>query len=234
RGGGGVGGVDLRLEREGERVFVVDAGTRVGTRLRGQRLRPGQRVALDDGDELEVAGAFRARFQARAASGAVPAAHQTTHELARAMIHQLLGRGESAHLEVRTGPGAGGRVTLPPPGKELIIGRGEGCDVVIREDELSREHARLRRGWLQTTIADLGSKNGTRVGLRRVRLGDERVLRPGDAIRLGATVLLYDDPVERYLTALDPRPNRVRKLVVAAGALVLVVAVVALVFLLMS
>ncbi len=181
-----------------------------------------------------MAGVFRARFQARAPSGVIPTAQQTTHELARAMIHDLLARGESAHLEVRDGPAAGGRVALPPPGKELVIGRGGGCDVVIRDEELSREHARLRRGWLQTTIADLGSKNGTRVGRTRVRLGAERVLRPGDAIRLGATVLLYDDPVERYMTALDPRANRVRKLVVLAAALVLVGALVTLVLVLMS
>lgn len=229
-----VGGVHLRLEREGDRVFVIDAGTRGGTRLRGARLRPGEKVVLGDGDELEIAGVFRARFQARAASGPLAPALQTTHELARAMIHDLLGRGESAHLEVRDGPAAGGRVSLPPPGKELIIGRGEACDVVIVDDELSREHARLRRGWSQTTIADLGSKNGTRVGRLRVRLGAERVLRPGDAIRLGSTVLIYDDPVERYLTALDPRPNRARKLVVLSAAVLLVGALVTLVLLLMS
>ena len=229
-----VGGVHLRLEREGGRVFVIDAGARGGTRLGGRRLRPGERIALADGDELDIAGVFRARFEARVATGAVAGAPQTTHELARAMIRELLERGESAHLEVRRGPAAGARVPLPPPGKELVIGRGETCDVVIVDDELSREHARLCRGWAQTTIADLGSKNGTRVGHVRVRVGAERVLRPGDAIRLGSTVLVYDDPVERYMTALDPRRSRVRTLVVVGACAVIVAALAALVLVLMS
>ena len=36
---------------------------------------------------------------------------------------------------------------------------------------------------------------------------------PGTRVRLGATTLVYDDPVERYMTALDPRPRRARLLV---------------------
>jgi len=229
-----VGGVHLRLERDGAHVVAIDAGARSGTRRRGEPLRAGQRILLEDGDELDIAGVFRARFQARASSAALPTVQQTTHELARTMVHELLGRGESAHLAVRGGPAAGGRFSLPPPGKDLLIGRGEHCDVVIVDDELSREHARLRRGWLSTTIADLGSKNGTRVGRKRIPEGAERTLRPGDAIRLGATTLVYDDPVERYMTALDPRPRRVRVLVVAAAVAVIVAALATLFLLLWS
>ena len=229
-----VGGVHLRLERDDTRVIAIDAGAKSGTRRRGQPLRAGERIPLEDGDELEIAGVFRARFQARASSAALPTVHQTTHELARTMVHELLGRGESAHLAVRAGPAAGGRFSLPPPGKDLLIGRGEHCDVVIPDDELSREHARLRRGWAATTIADLGSKNGTRLGRKRIPGGAERTLRPGDAIRLGATTLVYDDPVERYMTALDPRPRRARLLVVVASLAVIVAALVTLLLLLAS
>src|SRR5262245_43551114 len=63
-----VGGVHLRLERDGGRIVAIDAGARSGTRRRGVPLRPGERVPLDDGDELDIAGVFRATFQARASS----------------------------------------------------------------------------------------------------------------------------------------------------------------------
>jgi hypothetical protein len=70
------------------------------------------------------------------------------------------------------------------------IGRSRDADCVLRDPNVSRRHAELRRSaagdW---TIADLGSTNGVKVNGRRV--GSTR-LRPGDQVTLGTTTFRFD------------------------------------------
>lgn len=72
---------------------------------------------------------------------------------------------------------------------ELVLGRLDGCDVVLASPAVSRRHAQLvfRDGnWV---IRDLGSMNGTRVN--GVRVGRCR-LRPGDHVALADTLVRID------------------------------------------
>lgn len=58
------------------------------------------------------------------------------------------------------------RVHLPQG--ETVIGRDPECDLPIPDASISRRHARLVvMGW-DTTLEDLGSKNGTRVNGERI------------------------------------------------------------------
>jgi FhaA, N-terminal domain/FHA domain len=70
------------------------------------------------------------------------------------------------------------------------IGRSRDADCVLRDPNVSRHHAELRRSprgeW---TIADLGSTNGIKVNGRRV--GSTR-LRSGDQVTLGTTTFRFD------------------------------------------
>jgi hypothetical protein len=53
-------------------------------------------------------------------------------------------------------------------GREYLVGRGSECDLRLDDERISRRHARLapiESGW---QVADLGSKNGTRVDGRLV------------------------------------------------------------------
>lgn len=74
-----------------------------------------------------------------------------------------------------------GRVTLAAG--EYTIGRDAAADVVLDSTTISRQHARLRVSDAGVALEDLGSKNGTFVGDRRVHgvvtLGD------GDSLRFG-------------------------------------------------
>ncbi len=71
-----------------------------------------------------------------------------------------------------------------------IIGRGEGCDILLPEDDasISREHAALERtsdeGW---KIIDLGSRNGTYINGRR--LYEMYTLQNRDIIKVGRSEL---------------------------------------------
>jgi len=59
----------------------------------------------------------------------------------------------------------------------------------VEDTSVSRHHARIVIEGVSVHIEDLGSKNGTFVGDRRVEAGT--LLRHGDAIRLGKVCLLF-------------------------------------------
>ena len=75
-------------------------------------------------------------------------------------------------------------------GPRATIGRSKDADCVLRDPNVSRHHAELRRSpqgdW---TIADLGSTNGVKVNGRRV--GSTR-LASGDQVTLGTTTFRFD------------------------------------------
>lgn len=103
--------------------------------------------------------------------------------------------------DVATGIGAramlkseDGHVLLPLANRPVIIGRSRnaGCDLVLDGDrQVSRRHARIE--WDGSAgnyvIYDLQSTNGLFVNEQRV---DNRVLRSGDRIRLGKTVIVFE------------------------------------------
>jgi signal transduction histidine kinase len=74
-------------------------------------------------------------------------------------------------------------------GPRATIGRIAGNTIQLRDTEVSREHAELRRAEdQQYRIADLGSSNGTFVNGTRVQASE---LVSGDQVQLGRTLLLY-------------------------------------------
>jgi hypothetical protein len=78
------------------------------------------------------------------------------------------------------GPNRGSRVLVDEA--ELILGRGEECDVVIPDRQVSREHARIRLEGEGYVLEDLGSKNGTFVNGQR--LSEPHLLQDGDEIQI--------------------------------------------------
>jgi hypothetical protein len=87
-------------------------------------------------------------------------------------------------LTVRTGVDAG--ATLVLDGRRVTAGRGTGCDLVVRDTTVSREHAAFVQRGDVWWVLDLGSTNGTRVnGLRAA----EHPVVPGDRIELGDVVV---------------------------------------------
>jgi len=75
-------------------------------------------------------------------------------------------------------------------GPRATIGRSKSAECVLRDPNVSRRHAELRRGesgdW---TIGDLGSTNGVKVNGRRVA---STRLSPGDEVTIGTTTFLFD------------------------------------------
>jgi hypothetical protein len=79
-----------------------------------------------------------------------------------------------------------------PLSKELVvIGRNEGCDVMLPDPGISRRHAEIRREGDEWVVIDLGSTNGTEVN--GVRVNRHR-LSPGDRLLLGTSTLEFRRP----------------------------------------
>lgn len=70
----------------------------------------------------------------------------------------------------------------------VVIGRGQDCDLVLEDNNLSRRHCQIRRVPGQFRLEDLQSKNGTYVNGRRVEWMD---LSPGDLITIGDQMLVF-------------------------------------------
>ncbi|MCE5227987.1 FHA domain-containing protein [bacterium] len=75
--------------------------------------------------------------------------------------------------------------------QQITIGRDVFNSLCLRDAEISRSHAIIFEHDDQVVIKDLKSRNGIFVGGERVR---EAVLKPGDEIVLGATVLFFEPP----------------------------------------
>jgi pSer/pThr/pTyr-binding forkhead associated (FHA) protein len=74
---------------------------------------------------------------------------------------------------------------LVPP---ITIGREEGNTIQLNDERVSRYHLKIQEDHDRIVLTDLESTNGTRVNAEDVSL---RILRFGDLIMLGRSVLLY-------------------------------------------
>jgi signal transduction histidine kinase len=78
-----------------------------------------------------------------------------------------------------------------------VIGRDHDSDIQIHDSEVSRRHTELRRADDHYTLFDLDSSNGCFInGVQ----ADEQLLRSGDRLQLGSTLLIYTSPVHGDVT----------------------------------
>ncbi|MEN6457684.1 MAG: FHA domain-containing protein [Thermoguttaceae bacterium] len=89
---------------------------------------------------------------------------------------------------------------LPTP---LTIGREEGNPLQLNDERVSRFHLKIQEDQNKVVLTDLQSTNGTKVNGENVQLW---VLRPGDVISLGHTVLVFgsrEEIAERLASLRD-------------------------------
>ena len=134
-------------------------------------------------------------------------------------------------IRVSTGEGAGTELTLEA-GRSLILGREQGCDLVVCDPRASRRHAEVRSlEGRRVRVRDLGSANGTWVAEERV---DEAVLTPGQELRIGdvqLTIVAGDRPsasasVPTYSMIgrlVDSHARRTNRMVAAVTGLALLI-----------
>jgi hypothetical protein len=130
-----------------------------------------------------------------AREGEAPRQGEEGHTMVYSAVREEPQRQEPPPRSSRAQPQPRGVVTVDDRRYVLddarsTIGRSRDADCVVRDPNVSRHHAELRRSPAgEWTIADLGSTNGIKVNGRRV--GSTR-LKSGDEVTLGTTTFRFD------------------------------------------
>lgn len=94
--------------------------------------------------------------------------------------------GFSPYLEVKSGELAG--MSFPLTKQEILLGRGEDCDITLPDEMVSKTHARITIRPDAIIIDDLDSTNGTIVNGISIQ---SHILQEGDLVYLGSTEMVF-------------------------------------------
>jgi len=92
-----------------------------------------------------------------------------------------------------------------PAGREVVLGRDAGCDIVLDHAEVSRRHAAVRGG-SPPTVMDLGSTNGIRLSGGRPPAETPVPIGPGESFKLGPFLAQVVRPMGT--PGVEPSPAR--------------------------
>ncbi len=193
-----------QIRVEGGQLSVLDDASTNGTSVNGQPVVRGRKKALRSGDRVGVPG-YEITVESSLAGADPP---ERTMTVARRLLAEALASSDSEasppSLTLATGRRAGQRWVLANAGIKLGAGRGEACEIVLDDADCSRNHAEFQRDETGVIVRDVESKNGVFIAGRRVT---ERRLRDGDEVQLGRSVLVFGDPAEALLRALESGPD---------------------------
>ena len=96
--------------------------------------------------------------------------------------------GNGAYLVLRAAGRWSDVFRLAPP-SEVVLGRASSNQIVIRDQQASRHHAKVLWNGTAWVLSDLGSVNGT--FLNQNRISEEQRLEDGDVIQVGGCEITY-------------------------------------------
>jgi len=105
-----------------------------------------------------------------------------TADTRRALRHATRGATRAAPAAA-----ASGLLDALASDRPSVIGRSRSCDLVLRDDSVSRRHVMLTVDGAHVIVTDLGSTNGTLLNGRWITQAEAR---PGDVLQLGEIELL--------------------------------------------
>jgi pSer/pThr/pTyr-binding forkhead associated (FHA) protein len=192
------------IRQRGAEYIVMDEGSTNGTFVGPVRLAAQAPRILRSGDLVRVG-----RVWLEVCIEQVPPTENAavaTCEMALALVAEALsaeGAPAAPRVQIAEGPGAGAELTLDTPGRVYVVGRMKSADFSIDDPDLSRRHIELVRRGDRLMIIDLGSKNGTVLGERRLQSGEEVAWPRGTSLQIGKTRLTYEDPLGDALGQLE-------------------------------
>jgi pSer/pThr/pTyr-binding forkhead associated (FHA) protein len=151
---------------------------------------------------LKSTGYFETPGRAGAPSPA-PAASPSASATTPPAPHAAVGGSVLGRFLVRSGVLKGQRLLVKVP--IVNIGRAEYCDLVIPDDSVSSQHAKLTRREGVWVLTDLDSTNGTLVDGERIQ--GEVPLAPGAFVRFGDVQLLFE-PTDDDAAINAPKATR--------------------------
>lgn len=97
---------------------------------------------------------------------------------------------------MKSGSGADQTKTVLLDEELITFGRDQSCQVVLAQQAVSRNHARISRDGTLFFLEDLGSSFGTSVNGQKLPKGEKRLLRNGDVIAIAQFDVTFDRVAE--------------------------------------
>ncbi|MBL8916474.1 MAG: FHA domain-containing protein [Archangium sp.] len=94
-------------------------------------------------------------------------------------------------VKMKSGSGAETKTVLLDE-ETILFGRDQACQVVLAQQAVSRNHARISRDGTLFFLEDLGSSFGTQVNGQKLPKGEKRLLRNGDIIAIAQFDVTFD------------------------------------------
>jgi pSer/pThr/pTyr-binding forkhead associated (FHA) protein len=188
-------------------LLVRDDGSTNGTYLNEVRLAPNQPTPLRFGDRLRIGQTTLTVAPASERPAGPPVQPPATHTVI----------GQTVTIGPPPAPPRPQVVILRgPDGQEhaitgeTLVGREDGCQLVLIDPRASRRHALMWVQYGSLMVQDNDSTNGTFVNDVRLKPGQAAALRPGDRVRFADSVfeaLSPGRPASGPLSALAGAPN---------------------------
>lgn len=182
-----------RVVRENGRVFVEDVNARYGVKKNGVKIK--KREEFSPGDVIGI-GAYSLTLKSKKPAAKAPPmpTKKPAPAASRDQKTQVM-PAMPAKLVVISSNFAGQE--FPLNRQEMIIGRGEDCDIIIDHRSVSQRHAKIiRESGNHYQIVDLNSKNGVTVGGEQYRAVQ---VKRGDVVELGHVKFRFVAPGENYV-----------------------------------
>ena len=183
--------VHIALKPDG--YVIIDLGSSRGTQVNNDDLLPNTPRLLVNGDVIRI-GSFVLRFLTEV-SETPPSFRSETLPSSQLRESTIATRFLPSTSAINSAP----ITVLDLRGRDTLkLGRDLQNDTVIDHPSVSRFHAAIERKDGSLLITDLGSTNGTFVNGKQIT--SDRVLRPGDTIRIGPSrlVLNIDETISRH------------------------------------
>ena len=162
----------IQVQPEG--TWIQDLRSSNGTWINGQRVR--KSVWLKPGDNLQIGTTINLQF------------NHLSLESTQTQATLVPGGADVPAYTLVIQSGIQRGLSYPLKMGDNSIGRESGNDIIITEDTISRDHARITVGEEGVWIEDLNSSNGTFVNGQRI--ATPTWLNPSVSIQLGTSVVL--------------------------------------------
>lgn len=210
-----VSGLQCTIKYVSGELVIMDHGSRNGTFVNGSRV---EKSKLKVSDIVQI-GEYRFRVVEWPAAaqfldpesivdqwvesfgtGRIDASQKNMIDLVDREIQLCI---QDAHMRLKFVSHNGRTEEVTLPGADVILGRASSIPCLLKDEELSRKHAKLtvnQQGRL--IIEDLDSANGTFVNDER--LYAPRVLTTGDCVRIGKTQVSASLVIPEFVTKALP------------------------------
>jgi pSer/pThr/pTyr-binding forkhead associated (FHA) protein len=192
------------IRQRGTEYVVIDEGSSNGTFVGPVRLSAQAPRVLRHHDLIRVGRVWLEIRVEQAVPTVNPQA--TTREIALGLVAAALsaqGEDVSALVRVEAGPDAGRELRMSDVERTYVVGRAPNADLSLSDNDASRRHVELVRRGQHVCVRDLGSKNGSALGNKKLEPNRDTPWLPGVKLELGATTLALTDPLLDALRELE-------------------------------